>query len=98
MVNEEEIRVLLIKRTRRDLLTTLKMFYPGDAAFELLGLTMPTVETQHLKIDLSYLVDKGYVAWTNKQPNLAWHKREYRLTADGVETADRINKDPALEF
>lgn len=98
MVNEEEIRVLLIKQTRRDLLTTLKMVYPGDATFEMLGLTMPTVETHHLRVDLSYLIAKKYVEWVNEQPNMAWRKREYRLTADGVETADRINKDPALEF
>ena len=97
MVSEQAIRELIIKKTRRDLLTTLKMFYPAEVDSCTLALTLPTVEEHHLKVDLSYLIDKGYVSWVNKTPNMGWSKREFRLTATGVETADRINKDPALE-
>lgn len=98
MIDDEEIDVLEKKKNRRDLLETLKMFYPGCATFEMLGLTMPTVEKDHMNTDLSYLMDKKFVEWINQRPNMARRKREYRLTALGVETADRINKDPALEF
>jgi DNA-binding HxlR family transcriptional regulator len=97
MVSEQEIRELIIKKTRRTLLTTLKMFYPATADFESIALSLPTIEERYLKVDLSYLIDKGYVEWVNRTPNMGWRKREYRLTATGVETADRINKDPALE-
>lgn len=97
MVNEDDVRALLIKKSRRDLLTTLKMFYPAEVDFETLRLTLPTVEDQHLRTDLSYLIDKGYATWTNEQANMPWKTREFRLTASGVETADRINRDAALE-
>ena len=97
VVSDDEIRQLVIKKTRRDILETLKMFYPGSHDFLTIALTLPEIEDCHLKVDLSYLIDKGYVAWTNKRPNLEWRKREFRLTAAGVETADRINKDQALE-
>lgn len=97
MVSEQEIRELIIKRTRRDLLDVLKMLYPATADFETLALALAEIEERHLKVDLSYLVDKGYVQWVNKARNAGWRKREFRLTATGVETADRINKDPALE-
>jgi len=96
MLSQDEIRELVIKKSRRDLLTVLKMFYPATADYDTLRLTLPTVEERHLKIDLSYLIDKGYVAWSNERANAAWSSREYRLTAAGVETADQINKDPAL--
>ena len=96
MLSDDEIRELVIKKSRRDLLAVLKIFYPANADYETLRLTLPTVEERYLKVDLSYLIDKGYVEWVNKRANAAWPDREYRLTATGVETADRINKDPAL--
>lgn len=96
MVNEEQVREALIKKTRRDLLTTLKMVYPASFSFYDLRLTLPDVEIRYLQIDISYLVDKGYVRWVNRSANTGWDQRDYRLTADGVETADRINKDPAI--
>ena len=98
MIDDEDIKVLEKKKNRRDLLATLKMFYPGCATFEMLGLTMPTVEEVHMNKDLCYLMDKKFVEWINQRRNMTRCKREYRLTALGVETADRINKDPALEF
>ena len=97
VVSDDEIRQLVIKKTRRDILTTLKMFYPGPQDFLTIALTLPNIEERHLKVDLSYLIDKGYALWTNRRRNLEWDKREFRLTATGVETADRINPDQALE-
>ena len=97
MLSEAAIRALTIKKSRWGLLQVLKMFYPCETDFLSLALTLPTVELHHIKVDLSYLIDKGLVAWTNQEPNQRWDEREYKLTATGVETADRITADPALE-
>ena len=97
MVTNDEARTLLIKQTRRDILTTLKMFYPACSTFETLRLTLPTVEEDHLRKDVSYLIAKRYVQWINERANAPWATREYTLTAVGVEKADGIDKDPALE-
>ena len=35
--------------------------------------------------------------WINEAPNMVWKAREFDLTATGIETADKINIDPALE-
>lgn len=97
MISEAAIRELVIKKSRRDLLTVLKLFYPCCSDYETLALSLPTIEHHYLRIDLSYLLDKGYVKWSNEQPNMKWADRIYKLTAAGVETADKINKDPAIE-
>ena len=97
MVNEAEIRALVIKESRWKLLATLRLFYPGTATFHTLCLTLPTVELRHMRVDLSYLIAKGYVEWVTGRPNMPWNTRDFRLTATGVETADRINEDSALQ-
>jgi len=97
MVDQEEVAELVKKKARRDVLATLKMVYPGSFSFRDLCLTLPNVEREYLKKDVSYLVDKKCVSWANERPAMDWDKREFKLTALGVETADRINKDPALE-
>lgn len=96
MLNDEEFRVLVIQKTRRDLLTTLKMWYPSSPSFREIRLTLPEIEDRYLRVDLSYLCDKSYVAWVNEAPNMEWSRREFKLTAKGVEVADRIENDPAL--
>lgn len=90
-------RASIIKKGRRDLLGSLRMYYPVEAEYTDLALTVPTVEEPHFRVDLSYLIDKGYLLWTNRKPNAIWQGREYLLTAKGVEVADRILTDPALE-
>lgn len=97
MVTDQDIRAMQIKQVRRQLLTVLKMFYPASASYETLRLTLPQVEDSHLRKDLSYLCAKDYVKWENAGPNMGWEEREFVLTATGVETADRINRDTALE-
>ncbi|MCH7962198.1 MAG: hypothetical protein IIC49_07660 [Planctomycetes bacterium] len=34
-------------------------------------------------------MDKGYGRWVNRSANTGWDQRDYRLTADGVETVYR---------
>ena len=60
-------------------------------------LVLPDVPAAYLRKDLAYLQDKGLIECPNMQPNLAWEKRKFKLTAQGVETADKIIRDPALE-
>ncbi len=96
MVNEKDARAMGIARSRRELLDTLKLFYPADVDFDSLALSLPRAEKQHLEVDLNYLMDKNCVAWVDQQPNAVFRKGRFRLTALGVETADWINKDPAL--
>ena len=95
-----------IKRIRNEILVALKVVYPaaleaGRIMRSLLVL-FPTIEFEQLKRDLHYLVQKGYVerviadteAATNMTP---WRRRWFRLTALGIEVADRCINDPALE-
>ena len=96
MLSREELRSMLIKKARRDVLTTLKMVGPGAFPFEELSLALPTAERRNLIRDLDYLIKKHMVVCTNTRPNQAWNKKEFELTAVGIETADRINRDPAL--
>ena len=97
MVNEAEVRALIIKDSRWKLLETLKLFYPASMSFRTLCLTLPAVELRHMKVDVTYLCDKGYARWNNQRPNMPWDAREYRLTASGVEAADFITNDPAVQ-
>ena len=96
-LSDAEVRAMCIKASRRQLLETLKLFYPAPATFQQLRLTMADVEEVHMKVDVSYLADKKLVARVNEGPNQAWNKREFRLTAAGLEVVDRIVTDPALE-
>jgi len=97
VLDENGARQLQIKKVRRDLLTTLKMAYPATMSFYDLRLVLPDIEERYLRVDLSYLMQKGYVIEENPRPNMTWDRREFKLSASGVETTDRINKDPALE-
>jgi len=96
-MDEREARAALIKQNRRSLIDALKLVYPLALTFYSLRQVLAGVEEHYLKGDITYLVEKGYVAWVNRKPNMNWPSREYKLTAVGVEIADAINTDPALE-
>jgi hypothetical protein len=94
------------KRIRNEILVALKVVYPAalhaEAIFRGLLLLFPTLEFEGIKRDLHYLVEKGYAervaAAEEKDSALTpWRKRWFRLTARGLELADRCIKDPALE-
>jgi hypothetical protein len=85
---------------------TLKVLYPaalqaGPLLRSLLAL-FPTLEFDHLKRDLHYLMEKRYVERVvaeseNDNGLTPWRRRWFRLTTTGVEVADRCIQDPALE-
>ena len=103
MANGRDTRT--IKRIRNELLVALKMLYPAalqaEQIMRSLLVLFPTLEFDQLKRDLHYLTEKGYleriVAETENGNGLTpWRKRWFRLTAKGVEVADRCIDDPAL--
>lgn len=95
-----------IKRIRNEVLVALKMLYPAalqaDALLRSLLVLFPTLEFDHLRRDLHYLLEKGYVERRtpdrqNDNHLTPWRQRWFRLTAVGVELADHCINDPALE-
>lgn len=97
MSHEAQIRAQQIKAVRRHILDVLKMAYPGELTFADICAVLPLVEEFYLRRDAEYLCDKGYVVWRNETRNMSYEKRSFKLTAKGMEIADRINTDPALE-
>jgi len=95
-MDDDEARALIIKQSRRSILDALKQVYPARFSFYSLRVVCAEIEERHLKADVAYLIDKGYLVWHEPTPNMAWDRREYRLSAEGVEIADRIEVDPAL--
>ncbi len=94
-----------IKQVRGAILAALKMLYPAAIQAETLLRSLlavyPQLEWEHLRKDLSYLVEKGYIrrtAWEGQDDAalVPWRKRYFRLTATGVEVADRCVEDRAL--
>ena len=95
-----------IKRIRNEILVALKMLYPAalqaDRLMRSLLVLFPTLEFDHLRRDLHYLIEKNYVEriTPDREQNnhlVPWRQRWFRLTAAGVEVADHCINDPALE-
>ena len=96
----------MIKKIRREILVNLKMVYPaslqGQDLFTTLLNIFPDYEWAIFRQDLAYLIEKGYVERTmptsGGDANLVpWKKRWFDLTASGVEIADQVRHDEALE-
>jgi hypothetical protein len=94
------------KRVRNEIVVALKVVYPAALQAEHLMRSLlvlfPDLEFDRLKRDLHYLNEKGYlerVLTDADQDNglTPWRKRWFRLTARGVELADRCIRDPALD-
>lgn len=94
-----------IQRVRNEILVALKVVYPGALSAETLLRTLlapfPTLEFDHLRRDLHYLLEKRYVerVLLNGDDDLTtpWRRRWFKLTASGVELADHCIADPAME-
>ena len=95
-----------IKRIRNEILVALKMLYPAplqaEQLFRSLLCLFPTLEWDPFRRDLAYLCEKGYtqrvVADLERDERLTpWRKRWFRLTSSGLEVADRVINDPALD-
>ena len=101
MSSYEELRAMQIKKCRRDLLSALGTMYAiNPLDFHSLCMALAHLELPDdlvVKQDLMYLIEKGYVRWTNENKFMPWKERIYQLTARGKEIVDRIAKDAALE-
>jgi len=95
-----------IKRVRNEVLVALKMLYPAAIQAEPLFRSILGVfcdlEWDQFRRDLAYLTEKGYlvrvVADGEPDDNLTpWRRRWFRLTHRGVEIADHVIGDPALD-
>ncbi|MCB9866030.1 MAG: hypothetical protein H6816_05295 [Phycisphaerales bacterium] len=94
-----------IKSIRNEAVVALKMLYPTALPAEqlmrsLLGL-FPALEWEYFRRDLAYLCEKGYlqrvVAEREADERLTpWRQRWFRLTSRGVELADHLIDDPAM--
>jgi hypothetical protein len=103
MANGRETQ--LIKRIRNEIIVALKIVYPAALRADCLLRSMiplfPMMEFEHLRRDLHYLAEKGYLVRVLPAEGdnglTPWRKRWFKLTAAGVELADRCVRDPALE-
>ncbi len=95
-----------IKRVRNEILVVLKVLYPGSLQAECIMRSLlvlfPTLDFDHLKRDLHYLMEKGYIERVVSQSESGngltpWRRRWFRLTTRGIELADRCINDPALD-
>lgn len=96
-----------IKRIRRELLVSLKAIYPAAMESQVLLRAallplFPDLEFDHLRQDLAYLVGKGYIKRAMPKDHdhpeaVPWRYRWFALTPEGVEIADRVRTDEALE-
>ena len=85
------------KQTRRGLLDALNLARPARLTFETLCGVFITTPNTFIRRDLDYLVTAGYVRWVNSRANAPWEGRVFELTKTGIELADRLITDPALE-
>lgn len=94
------------KRIRNEILVALKVVYPAALQANHLMRTLlvlfPTLEHEGLRRDLHYLSEKKYIerVQTDADEDAAitpWRRRWFRLTASGMELADRCIHDPAME-
>ena len=95
-----------IKRMRREILVSLKSVYPAPleagGLFRALVGIFPTVEFDNFRQDLAYLIEKGYLERFmpkhHDHPDMVpWRRRWFKLTPAGVEIADQVRRDEALE-
>ena len=95
-----------IVRVRNEILVALKLIYPAalqaDHLCRSLLAVFPTLEWRPFRRDLCYLLEKGYlqrvVADSERDRRLTpWRKRWFRITTTGIEVADHLIPDPALD-
>lgn len=95
-----------IARVRNEILVALKLIYPAALPAEQILRSLlsvfPTLEWQPFRSDLCYLSEKGYVqrviADSESDQHLTpWRRRWFRITTQGMEVADRLIDDPAMD-
>lgn len=96
-MNGDEGRKRIIKQTRRAILDVLNLSRPVQLTYETISGALPTTDEHYVRRDLDYLIKAGYVIWVNPRVNAPWDGRLFELSKEGVDIADRMNTDPALE-
>lgn len=95
-----------VVRVRNEILVALKMIYPTALSAEQLLRSLlslfPTLEWHQFRRDLCYLNEKGYlqrvVSDTERDERMTlWKKRWFRITTTGMEIADHLIGDPAMD-
>ncbi len=95
-----------IVRVRSEILVALRMIYPAALRSEQLLRSLlsvfPTLEWQHLKRELYYLLEKGHIqrviAGSETEQRLTpWRKRWFRITAIGKEVAESMLDDGGMD-
>jgi len=95
-----------IKRVRNEVLVALKMLYPASLQAEQLLRSLlslfPSLEWDQFRRDLVYLCEKGYLQRVvadseTDERTTPWRRRWFRLTSTGMELADHVIDDPALD-
>ncbi len=95
-----------IVRVRNEVLVALRMLYPAalqaDQLLRSLLSVFPTLEWNCLRRDICYLVEKGYlqrvIADSEQDERFtSWRRRWFRITTSGLEVADHLVDDPAME-
>lgn len=95
-MDREQAQVRLIKIARRAMLDAM-LQYGVVVNYRSIRRVLPTTDAAHVRRDLAYLIGKGYIVRVNIAPNQDEDDREYVITSLGMEVAQRINVDPALE-
>ena len=93
----------LIKQARSLILRHLEIIYPSSLNFRSLHQTLCHVDAMYdeqlLTKDLFYLSEKGYLLCTSgKLANMTDRLATFRLTAAGLEIAQQLKEDKALEI
>ena len=95
-----------IKRVRNEVLVAMKLLYPAALQADQIQKTLlgifPMLEWEAFRRDLAYLCEKGYlervIASTEPDaPATPWRKRWLRLTSRGMEIAEHVIADPAMD-
>lgn len=94
-----------IREDRRSILCALNMRYPnyvpGPSLFRIIVGTSTEYTKQRMIRDMTYFNDKGYVKFKGlhgiEAMRIAVSDCAYALTPDGLDVAQRLVHDPALD-
>ena len=93
-----------IKQTRRAVLRNLDLVYPSGLGMQMLYQTVCAIDVMYdfnlFAKDIEYLRAKGYIYFVDDEIGGAdsFRNKVGKLTAEGLEIAQKITKDRALEI
>ncbi len=96
-MNRADAEKLRISQDRNQILDSLKRVYPSPLRADFLRRSIVSQpDWDVFRKDVAYLEAKGYVEEVKPRAGAPIEKRWYLLTAAGVEAADEMIEDPAL--